>query len=83
MAIKIHKNGPFFTKAIKSLKFSGFLFSLSGLLLKRFQSKHVVKAFPQKIVASLFFLIKMATNELVCHYIEVIKTSIITVLSAI
>ena len=32
---------------------------------------------------SLFFLIKMATNVLICHYIEVIKTSIITVLLAI
>ena len=82
MAIKSHKKWTFFTKAIKSHKFSGFLFSLSGLLLKRFQSKHV-KAFPPKIVASMFFLIKMATNELICHYIEVIKTSIITVLSAI
>ena len=43
----------------------------------------IVKAFPQKIVASMLFLIKMATNELICHYIEVIKTSIITVVLAI
>ena len=43
----------------------------------------VLKAFPSKIVASIIFLIKMASNELMCHYIEVIKTSIITVLLAI
>ena len=34
MTIKSHKNGPFLTKALKSHKFSGFLFLLSGLQLK-------------------------------------------------
>ena len=42
----------------------------------------IVKAFPPKIV-SMFFPIKKATNELICHFIEVIKTLIITVLWAI
>ena len=40
----------------------------------------IVKAFPPKIIASMFFLLKMATNKLICHYIEVIKTSINTVM---
>ena len=32
------------------IKFSGFLFSLSGLLLKRFQSIHeLLRHFPQKL----------------------------------
>ena len=42
----------------------------------------IVKAFPTKKIVYMLFPIKMTTNE-ICHYIEVIKTSIITVLWAI
>ena len=43
----------------------------------------IVKAFPPEKLYLCFFLIKTATNVLICHYIEVLKTSIITVLLAI
>ena len=42
----------------------------------------IVKAFPPKNCFYVF-LIKMATNELICHFIEVIKILILTVLWAI
>ena len=67
MAIKSHKK-TLLTKAIKSHKFSVFLFFFVWFTLEKISIKtRIVKAFPPKIVACLLFLIKMATNELICH----------------
>ena len=38
--------------------------------LYNFNEIRLVKAFLKKIVVSLFFPIKMATNVLICHFIE-------------
>ena len=54
----------YYYRLIICAKYLAYNFSLTdGKKLIKFQSKHkFVKAFPPKIVASIFFLIKMTTN---------------------
>ena len=67
MAIESHKKWTLFDQSHKkSYIFWISVFFVWFTLEKISIKTHIVTSFPQKIVASMLFLLKMATNELIC-----------------